>query len=71
MRRHCREVFEDWYRRALAQGAVNPSLSTGLAAHYIDTRLTTVLMLMGAGEPPERIREQARLALQVLLAAPG
>ncbi len=71
MEQHRRGVFEDWYRRALAQGAVNPSLSTELAAHYIDTQLTTVLMLMGAGEPPERIREQARLAFQVLLAAPG
>ena len=55
-----------WFRRALGSGEVDDSVSPGLAARFIDSQLTLLLLQMGAGEPPEDIREQARLAFRVL-----
>ena len=62
-----RGVFEDWYRKALEAGEVNSELQAEFAAEYIDTQFTIVLAQMYAGESPESIRNQARLAFQVLL----
>lgn len=62
-------AFEDAYRRALGSGQANPSLSPSFAARYLDTQLSTILIQMGAGAPAAEVREQARLALRVLLRA--
>ncbi|MFT5681118.1 MAG: AcrR family transcriptional regulator [Myxococcota bacterium] len=69
MEEHRWEVFEAWYRQALGRGEADASISPELAARYIDTQLATILMQLGAGEPPELVREQARLALRVLRAS--
>ncbi|MFT4978971.1 MAG: AcrR family transcriptional regulator [Myxococcota bacterium] len=69
MEQERREAFEIWYRRALERGEVDASISPELAARYIDTQLATVLVQLGAGEPPEVVRQQARLALRVLRAS--
>lgn len=63
-----RDAFEAWYRRALERSEVDASISPELAARYIDTQLTVVLVQMGAGEPPELAAGQARLALRTLRA---
>ncbi len=66
-----RDVFEARYRRALAGDEAEPSVSPQLAATYLDTQFTTLLVQMAAGEPRSLVREQARLALSVLLARQG
>lgn len=60
-------VFEDWYRKSLKSGEVSTTLDPALAARYIDTQFTIVLMQMSAGEPPDSVREVARLAFRLLL----
>ena len=63
-----RAAFERWFEQALARGEVDANLSPELAARYIDTQFTSLLLQLGMGEAPERAREQARLALSVLVA---
>ncbi len=70
IRRERLEAIEAWAQGGLAAGVVDRSISSDLAARYIDTQLTMVLVQLATGEPPELIREQARLALRVLL-SPG
>lgn len=64
-----RAAFADRFARALADGEANPELSPDVAARYLDSQLTLLLLQMGAGEPAERVREEARLALRVLVAS--
>lgn len=61
-------AFERWFAQALERGEVDASLSPELAAGYIDTQFTSLLLQLGMGEPAEQVREQARLALSVLAA---
>lgn len=65
--RERRAVFEEWFRRGLERGDVDAELTPEFAAGYIDTQLTTLLTQMAAGEEAEVVREQARLALGVLV----
>jgi len=69
MEQERREAFEAWYRRALERGEVDPSIPPELAARYIDTQLAMVLVQLRAGEPPDVVAKQARLALRVLRAS--
>lgn len=62
-------AFEDMFRRASSAGEVNPDFSPAFAARYLDTQLSTILMQMGAGAAVDEVREQARVALRVLLPA--
>lgn len=66
LEREQRDVFEAWYRGALARGEANPELSAELAADLIDTQFATILTQMVLGQPPERIRAVARLATAAL-----
>jgi len=66
MERHRRQVFEDWYQRALDRGEVDPSIPPALAARYIDTQTATALAQLGVGEPAELVAQQARLAFRTL-----
>ncbi|MEM6990168.1 MAG: TetR family transcriptional regulator, partial [Myxococcota bacterium] len=56
-----RAAYEAWFRRALAKEEANPELSPELAALYVDTQVAAILVQMGIGIEPERIRAQARL----------
>lgn len=60
-------AFEAWVRQAQALGEVSVALPPAFAARYIDAQLTLVLVQVAAGEPPERVRAQASLALGALL----
>ena len=50
----------------VALGEASVAVEPSLAAEYIDAQIASVLMQMGAGASPERVREQARLAFRVL-----
>lgn len=64
------DAFEAWYQRALADDAVDVSVEPKLAAGYIDTQFTSMLVQAKAGTPPDAIRAQARLAFRVLSRQP-
>jgi AcrR family transcriptional regulator len=66
-----RQLFEDWFRRALARSEVDPTIAPALAANFIDTQLTTVLLQMGRGADPQLVRDQATLAFRALLRPAG
>lgn len=63
-----RAAFAARYAAALEAGEAQASLTPDAAAHYWDTQLTTLLVQMAAGEDPETVRAEAKLALGVLLA---
>ncbi|MEM0963051.1 MAG: TetR/AcrR family transcriptional regulator [Bacteroidota bacterium] len=68
LREELQGAYEAWYIRAVARGDANSDVDPPLAAYTLDTQLTTVTMLMAAGEPPDRVRAQASLALASLMA---
>jgi AcrR family transcriptional regulator len=59
-------AFEAWARRAGASGEITADISPEVAADFVDLQLASVLVQMGVGADPERIRTQARLAFQAL-----
>ncbi len=61
-----RQAYEQWFRRAQARGEVDATVSPALAAHFIDTQLTSVLLQMRLRTDPELVRAQARLAFRSL-----
>ncbi|MEL6614676.1 MAG: TetR/AcrR family transcriptional regulator [Bacteroidota bacterium] len=67
--REVRDAYEAWYRRSQQRGEANETVDPALAAYLLDTQLTLVTTLMRAGEEPDRVRAQAKLALASLLAA--
>lgn len=62
-----RSAYEAWYERGKSRGEVNPAIASTLAASFLDTQLTTVLLQMTLGESPDVIRAQAALAFQSLM----
>lgn len=62
-----RQAYEQWFRRAQARGEVDGRVSPALAAHFIDTQLTSVLLQMRLRTDPELVRAQARLAFRALI----
>ncbi|MBK7665416.1 MAG: TetR/AcrR family transcriptional regulator [Sterolibacteriaceae bacterium] len=62
-----RRAYEQWFRRGLAHGEVYPDVSPALAAHFLDTQLSTVLLQMGLGAEPSLVRAQAELAFRALI----
>ncbi len=62
-----RSAYEAWYERGKTRGEVNPAIASTLAASFLDTQLTTVLLQMTLGESPDVIRAQAALAFQSLM----
>lgn len=61
-----RQAYEQWFRRAQARGEVDSTVSPALAAHFIDTQLTSVLLQMRLGTDPGLVRAQAHLAFRAL-----
>lgn len=59
--------FEAWYRRGLAQNEVDVSIAPQFASTYIGTQFTLVSVQMGIGMPVKLVKDQASLALSVLL----
>ena len=62
------EAFAIWYKRALTLNEANAELTPELAARYIDSQFTTLLLQMGAKEPANMVRKQTRLAFSILVA---
>lgn len=63
-----RHAFEAWYCRALERDEVLAQIEPRLAAHYIDTQCSAVLVQMKMGDSMEMVRQQARVAFGALLA---
>jgi TetR/AcrR family transcriptional regulator, copper-responsive repressor len=69
LRDELREAYAAWYERARSRDEVNVTVPAELAAHYLDTQLTTMLVQMAAGQAPDLVRAQAQLAFAGLLRA--
>jgi TetR/AcrR family transcriptional regulator, copper-responsive repressor len=54
--------YADWVERAYRRGEIAPGVPTDVAAAFIDTQLTLLLVQMAAGAEPDLLRAQARLA---------
>jgi len=57
-----RADYAAWVQRAKERGELAPDVPVEVAAAFIDTQFTTLLVQMAAGEDPELLRSQARLA---------
>ena len=57
-----RARYAVWVERAKARGEITPSVPTDLAAAFIDTQFTLLLVQMAAGAEPAMLRAHARLA---------
>lgn len=60
--------YAEWVERAKARGEIAPGVPTSVAAAFIDTQFTLVLVQMAAGADPDLLRAQARLAFVGLVA---
>ncbi|MEM8601771.1 MAG: TetR/AcrR family transcriptional regulator [Bacteroidota bacterium] len=67
LRTEMRGVYQAWFERGLERDEVNAAITPELAGYLLDTQLKAVQMLVAEGEPPDLVREQARLALACLL----
>ena len=67
LRDELHEAYAAWYERAQSRNEVNATVPAELAAHYLDTQLTTMLVQMAAGQAPDLVRAQAQLAFASLL----
>lgn len=56
-------ALTEWMRYLEYQGELAEGLDLEIAARYVDTQLTALLMLAGRDEPPDGVAAQARLAL--------
>ncbi|MEL6344408.1 MAG: TetR/AcrR family transcriptional regulator [Myxococcota bacterium] len=62
-----RAAFTASYQRGLERGEVDQTLSASFAAYFIDTQLTAALVQRAAGDPPDMVKAQTRLAFRTLL----
>ena len=62
-----REAYEAMFVRARGRGEVRSDITPQLAGRYLDTQVTTALRQIAAGDDPDEVRAQARLALAALL----
>ena len=62
-----RTAFEHWYEKALSKGEVNPDITAAQAASFIDAQFTLILLHMGQEYTAERVQQEARLAMSILL----
>jgi AcrR family transcriptional regulator len=60
------DAYRGWFERARRRGEAAQTVDADLAAHYIDTQLTTVLFQMAAGGTPDLVLPQAELAFAAL-----
>lgn len=57
-----RGIYSRLYEKAQECGEVSDSVTPKLAGRYLDNQVTAMLRLVAAGERPEDVREQLRLA---------
>jgi AcrR family transcriptional regulator len=67
LRDDARVTYAAWVQRAKDRGEIATEVSTVVAAALVDTQFTTLLVQMAAGEDPELLRAQARLAFAGLV----
>lgn len=69
LRDGARTTYAAWVQRARNRGEIAAEVPTSVAAAFIDTQFTSLLVQMAAGEDPELLRAQARLAFAGLTGA--
>lgn len=55
-------AYASWIDRAKARGDIEIPVPTNVAAQFVDTQFTNIVMQMAAGEDPAMVRAQAQLA---------
>lgn len=68
LRQRSLEAYANWFDRAKTRGEVRSSVPASVAAAFLDTQFTTLLMQMSLGEDPDSLRAQCRLVLSGLTA---
>ena len=66
-----RVVYANWVDGVKQRGEIAPGVSTSVAAAFLDTQCTSLLMQMALGEEPELVRAQAWLAFAGLTGKGG
>lgn len=66
---HARVTYAEWVERAKARGEIASGVPTPVAAAFIDTQFTMLLVQMALGADPELLRAQAGLAFAGLVGA--
>jgi hypothetical protein len=66
---HARVTYADWVERAKTRGEIASGVPTTVAAAFIDTQFTMLLVQMALGADPELLRAQAGLAFAGLTGA--
>ena len=66
---HARGIYADWVERAKSRGEIASGVPTTVAAAFIDTQFTMLLVQMALGADPELLRAQAGLAFAGLVGA--
>ncbi len=61
------EHFADGYRQACERGEANADIAPPLAARYLDAQFAILLMQLGLGRDRGEVRQEAELALSVLV----
>lgn len=59
---HARDTCAHWVERAKARAEIAPVVPTTVAAAFVDTQFTTLLIQMALGADPALLRAQAGLA---------
>lgn len=63
-----RGAYEAMFITARDRGEVRGDVEARLAGQYLDTQTTTAISQMAAGEDPDQVRDQARIAFSALQA---
>lgn len=71
LRAAARRGYADWVEHAKARGEISSSVSTDVAAAFIDIQCTTLLVQMALGEDADLLRAQAKLAFAGLTHTTG
>jgi AcrR family transcriptional regulator len=61
--------YANWVERAKGRGEISDAVPTAVAAAFLDTQFTILLLKMAQGEDPKLLRAQARLAFAGLTGA--
>lgn len=67
LRDSARADYAAWVDRAKSRGEIDATMSTDVAAAFVDLQLTALLMQVALGEDPELLRAHARLTFAGLL----
>jgi AcrR family transcriptional regulator len=71
LRAEARARYSDWVERAKARGEIAAAVPTDVAAAFIDSQFTALLIQVAQGEEPDMLRAQASLSFAGLTNGAG